>query len=203
MLSGIGLIVLLPIIIVVAFFIKFESKGPVFFRQVRIGKKEKTFKIYKFRTMKSINSDTSQLTTVRDQRITKVGHKLRKLKIDEIPQLINVLKGEMSFVGPRPEVARYVNCYNSVQRKVLFVTPGMTDLASLYYRDEKIKGITLEEIEEYYVENILPNKLLLNQQYILHRSFMFDFKLILQTVLSVLFPPYGKQLQIKIEKCYL
>lgn len=135
--STLGLIVLSPILIVIAIRIKTDSDGPVFFKQIRIGEKNKEFEILKFRTM-VVDAEKlgRQITVGNDSRITKIGAFLRKYKLDELPQLINVFKGDMSLVGPRPEVPRYVKMYNEEQRRVLEVKPGITDLASIRYRDE-------------------------------------------------------------------
>ena len=135
--SFIGLLVLLPIFMIIAFIIKVDSKGPIFFRQIRIGKNGKKFKIFKFRTMVvDAEKKGMQITIDGDNRITRAGYILRKSKLDELPQLINVLKGDMSFVGPRPEVPRYVAMYDERQRSILKVTPGITDIASIEFRDE-------------------------------------------------------------------
>ena len=134
-----GLILLSPVLIVIAILIRFDSKGPVLYKQTRVGRNNKDFKLLKFRTMNP-DSDSKGLLTVggRDPRITKTGYYLRKFKLDEFPQLINVLYGEMSFVGPRPEVRKYVDLYTEDQKKVLDVSPGITDVASIKYKNEKI-----------------------------------------------------------------
>lgn len=181
--SVFGLIALLPLFFVVSLIIGTTSRGGVFFRQVRVGKNGKLFKIFKFRTMRA-NSEKlgMQITVNADNRITKMGRLLRKAKIDELPQLINVLFGAMSFVGPRPEVPYYVDMYSEEQRKVLTVKPGITDLASIEYRDENNLLMSNENPEEKYINEIMPAKLNLNLAYIEKRSFFYDLSLIIKTL---------------------
>jgi lipopolysaccharide/colanic/teichoic acid biosynthesis glycosyltransferase len=184
--SFIGLVFLLPEFIIIAIFIVIESHGGVFFLQKRVGKNNKDFKIFKFRTMFS-DSDKKGLLTVgnNDTRITKTGLILRKYKLDELPQLINVLIGNMSLVGPRPEVRKYVNLYNSEQMKVLNVKPGITDPASLKYSNENEILANFDNPEKAYIEEIMPTKLKLNLEYIKNRSFASDFKIILDTLRKI------------------
>jgi lipopolysaccharide/colanic/teichoic acid biosynthesis glycosyltransferase len=178
-----GLTVLLPIMIVVTILIKSDSQGPVFFKQKRVGKRFRAFLIYKFRTMKDNSELTGRLITIgEDPRITRVGRFLRKTKIDELPQLINVLKGEMSLVGPRPELPRFVELFRREYAEILTVRPGITDLASLKYQDEaKLMG-QFTNPEEEYVRSILPDKIRLAKEYIDRSSIFFDLSLILRTL---------------------
>ncbi len=180
--SGLGLLALSPLFAGVAIWIKLDSKGPVFYLQKRIGKGQKEFDLYKFRSMRS-NSDKGCLLTIggHDPRVTKVGYFIRKYKIDELPQLINVFKGDMSLVGPRPQVRRYVNYYTPEQLKVLEVRPGMTDPASIYYRNESEILAQHDDPEAYYIKYIMPHKLGLCQRYIDKRNIWTDLKIILQT----------------------
>lgn len=181
-----GLIILLPVFIIVAVIVKLDSKGPVIYKQSRVGKGNRDFELFKFRSMKP-DSDVSGLLTVggRDPRITGSGYYLRKFKLDELPQLINVLNGEMSFVGPRPEVRKYVDIYNEEQKKVLSVSPGITDVASIKYRNENELLEKADDPERYYVENIMPDKISLNLEYIDQRSLLKDLKVILKTLSAV------------------
>lgn len=183
--SSVGLIILSPILLVVAILIKLDSKGPVFFKQKRIGQYERPFYIYKFRTMVTEAEKLGkQITVGEDSRITGVGKFIRKYKIDELPQLINVFKGEMSFVGPRPEVPKYVELYNAEQKRVLEVKPGITDIASIAYRNEnEILGQATNP-EEHYINVIMPDKLRLNLEYIDKTGVTTDIKLILDTVMK-------------------
>jgi lipopolysaccharide/colanic/teichoic acid biosynthesis glycosyltransferase len=182
-----GLILLSPVLIVIAILIRLDSKGPVLYKQTRVGRNNKDFKLLKFRTMNP-DSDSKGLLTVggRDPRITKTGYYLRKFKLDEFPQLINVLYGEMSFVGPRPEVRKYVDLYTEDQKKVLDVSPGITDVASIKYKNENDLLEKAEDPEKYYIEKIMPDKIKLNLEYINERSFFKDFKVILRTLSAVI-----------------
>ena len=181
-----GLILFLPVFLIISLLIKLDSKGPVFYRQLRVGKNNSDFRLLKFRTMRT-NSDKRGLLTVggRDPRITGAGYYLRKFKIDELPQLFNVAAGEMSFVGPRPEVRRYVDLYNDEQRKVLNVLPGITDVASIKYRNENELLEKSEDPESYYIEYIMPDKLKLNLDYIEQRTFTNDLKVIFKTLITI------------------
>ena len=181
--SFIGLIIILIPLIIVAILIKVDSKGPVLFLQKRVGRYGKPFYIYKFRTMVTDAEKLgSQITVGKDSRITKIGAFLRAYKIDELPQLLNVLKGDMSFVGPRPEVPKYVALYSEQEKKVLDIRPGITDLASIRYRDENDILGKVENPEEYYVNVIMKDKLNLNLEYIKKSNIIFDIKLIIKTI---------------------
>ncbi len=182
--SLIGLILCFPLFIIVAFLIKLDSKGPVFFVQERVGRNLKPFKVYKFRTMKYNPSEEGpKITVACDRRITNVGKFLRRYKIDELPQLFNVLKGEMSFVGPRPEVKEYVKLYESDYKKLLRIRPGITDPASLRYSDEELLLSLTDKWEEEYKKRILPDKIALSMSYVENHNIITDLKLILKTVL--------------------
>jgi lipopolysaccharide/colanic/teichoic acid biosynthesis glycosyltransferase len=183
----IGITILLPIFVAIAIWIKLDSPGSILFRQTRIGQFGREFTIYKFRTMVD-NAEAlgKQITATNDQRITRSGKLLRKYKLDELPQLFNVLKGEMSFVGPRPEVPQYVALYTGEQRQVLKVRPGITDLASIHFRNEGELLANVQNPEETYIQKIMPYKLELNRNYIHRASLGFDLLLILQTFWRVL-----------------
>ncbi len=185
--SATGLILLAPILLLIALLIKLDSKGPVLFIQGRVGKNNRDFNIYKFRTMQ-VQSEKGGLLTLgnNDSRITKIGYFLRRYKIDEFPQLINILKGDMSFVGPRPELRYYVNFYNEDDMKIFQVRPGITGLASLKYRNEVELLKTAKDPETFFIETIIPDKLKFNKEYIKRRSFFFDLKLIVLTVVKVI-----------------
>jgi lipopolysaccharide/colanic/teichoic acid biosynthesis glycosyltransferase len=178
-----GLIVLLPLFLIIALLIKLDDGAAIFFFQERIGWRGKPFRMWKFRSM-VVNAEKigTQLTVGRDNRITRVGHFLRASKIDELPQLINVLLGEMSLVGPRPEVPRYVNLYTSEQAKVLELVPGMTDLASIAYRNENDILANSLDPEREYIEKIVPDKIQINLQYAARASIWNDFLVILKTI---------------------
>jgi len=181
-----GLILLSPVFIIIAICIKLGSKGPVFFRQVRIGKDGKEFGLYKFRSMYVDAEKRGQLTVGgKDSRITPMGYYIRKFKIDELPQFINVLKGEMSFVGPRPEVKRYVDLYTPEQREVLKVRPGITDLASVVYRNENELLASAADPEQFYIEEVMPRKIELNRKYINNRNLYTYFSILFQTFFSI------------------
>ena len=185
--SFIGLVILSPLFIILAIVIVSDSKGPVFFKQTRVGRNGVLFKIYKFRTMiEDAEAKGMQLTVGDDSRITNVGAFLRKTKIDELHQLINVLKGEMSFVGPRPEVPKYVELYTEDQRQVLMVRPGITDLASIEYRNESALLATTDNPEKVYLEEIIPGKLELNRKYIVNMSLAIDMRIIMRTISAIL-----------------
>ncbi|WP_194767553.1 sugar transferase [Tamlana sp. I1] len=185
--SIIGLIILSPVLLLISIFIKIDSKGPILFIQGRVGKSNKDFNIYKFRTMR-VQSDKKGLLTLgnHDSRVTKVGYFLRRYKIDEFPQLINILKGDMSFVGPRPELRHYVNFYNEDDMKIFQVRPGITGLASLKYRNEVELLEKAENPEEFFIKTIIPDKLKYNKEYIKRRNFFFDLKLIAITIVKVI-----------------
>ena len=183
----IGLLVLSPFFLIIVFLVKFDSKGGSFYFQKRVGQNNKDFVLIKFRTME-IDSDKKGLITIgnNDARITKIGYYLRKYKIDELPQLINVFWGEMSLVGPRPEVRKYVNLYTIEQKKVLSVQPGITDFASIKFRNENEILAKSANPNKCYVEDIMPEKLKLNIIYIEKMSLVTDFKIIIFTIISVI-----------------
>lgn len=181
-----GIIILFPLIIIVSILIKITSKGPVLFKQVRVTKNGKLFKIYKFRTMKENSEGNKQITVGKDNRITGIGHILRKTKLDELPQLFNVLKGEMSLVGPRPEVPKYVELYTDEQREILKVPAGITDYASIYFSNESELLGEAENPEEFYIKKIMPYKIELNKKYINEIGIMTDIKIIILTILKIL-----------------
>ena len=184
--SSLGLLFLSPFLGVIAVLIKLDSRGPVFFRQERIGQGLRRFSIYKFRTMVvEAPQKGGPLTAHGDPRITRPGRILRKSKIDELPQLINVLRGEMTLVGPRPEVQQYVNLFRHDYEEILRVRPGITDLASLKYRDESLL-LAVADPEQEYIESILPDKIALAKEYVRHSSFFFDLSLIVKTVARIL-----------------
>lgn len=181
--SFVGLVILSPLFLILAIAIARDSKGPVFFKQTRVGRNGVPFKIYKFRTMvEDAEARGMQLTVGDDSRITNVGTFLRKTKIDELPQLINVFKGEMSFVGPRPEVPKYVGLYTEDQRQVLMVRPGITDLASIEYRNESELLATADNPEKVYIEEVMPRKIELNKKYIENISLCGDIRIIFRTL---------------------
>lgn len=180
--SGLGLLVLSLLFIILALWIKLDSKGPVFYRQVRVGKDNKDFRIFKFRSMR-VGSDKGSLVTIggRDPRVTRSGYYIRKFKLDELPQLINVFLGDMSLVGPRPEVRHYVDYWTEEQMHVLDVRPGITDPASIKFRNENELMEQAENPEDYYINVIMQEKLKLYLDYVNHHSFWGDIKLIFQT----------------------
>ncbi len=184
--SSTALVLFSPFFLLICIFILFSGKGGIFFRQVRVGRGNQDFKIFKFRTMKADSEKSGQLTVgMKDNRITRVGYYLRKFKMDEVPQLINVLMGDMSIVGPRPEVRKYVDLYNKEQMRVLSVRPGITDFASLkYFKENEVLGKSSNP-EKTYIEEVMPEKLNLNLEYIKNPSLLVDLKVILLTVLKV------------------
>jgi lipopolysaccharide/colanic/teichoic acid biosynthesis glycosyltransferase len=181
------LLLVSPFFLIIALLIKIGSNGPVFYKQVRVGLNNRDFKIFKFRTM-HINADKAGLLTVggRDPRVTPIGFFLRKYKLDELPQLLNVLLGSMSLVGPRPEVRKYVDLYNAEQQKVLSVKPGITDYASIEYSEENDLLAKSSDPEKTYIEEIMPAKLLLNQKYIAEKSIITDIKIIWMTAIKII-----------------
>ena len=185
--SVIGLLFLIPVFLLIAIWIKLDSPGPVIFRQVRVGRFGEPFRIFKFRTMRSEGEGSGKLITVRDDiRITRAGRFLRRYKLDELPQLLNVVKGEMSLVGPRPEVPRYVTLYPDIVReKVLSVPPGMTDFASIEYIDENSLLLDADDPETVYIERVMPAKLRNCERYVTERSIGMDLKIILATVKAI------------------
>jgi lipopolysaccharide/colanic/teichoic acid biosynthesis glycosyltransferase len=185
--SFIGLILVSPFFLIISLLIKLDSKGPVFFKQVRVGRYEKNFKILKFRTMVTdAEKRGAQITVGRDSRITRVGHFLRKSKLDELPQLINVFKGDMSLVGPRPEVPKYTQYYNQNQKRIFEMRPGITDFASIKYRDENEILALSSEPEKTYIEEIMVDKLNLNLEYLDKKSLVTDIKIIFSTLYKII-----------------
>ncbi len=184
--SATALLVFSPFFVVICILILFSGKGGVFFRQVRVGQNNKDFKIFKFRTMKPDSHKSGLLTVgMKDNRITKVGYCLRKFKMDEVPQLINVLLGDMSVVGPRPEVRKYVELYNVEQMKVLSVRPGITDFASLkYFNENEVLGKSTNP-EKTYIEEVMVEKLAINMEYINNPSLFTDLKVITKTIFRI------------------
>ena len=182
--SAVGLMLLAPLFLVIALVVKMSSKGPVFFRQVRVGQYGKTFRIHKFRTMVfNAESTGAQITSGKDTRITHPGHFLRKYKLDELPQLIDVLVGNMSLVGPRPEVSRYVECYpEQVRDLILSVKPGITDPASIEFRSESEILGHYHDPDRAYIEEILPIKLRHYVDYVNFQSFIGDIQIIFKTL---------------------
>ena len=185
--SAAALCVLWPVFLLIALAIVIDDPGPVFYRQVRVGRGGRPFRIFKFRTM-VVDADKKGLsiTVGRDSRITRVGAFLRRTKLDELAQLLNVLCGQMSFVGPRPEVPRYVELYTPYQRQVLLVRPGITDYASIAYRNENDLLAGADDPEKMYIETIMPDKIELNMKYLREISPLADLRLILKTVIAVI-----------------
>lgn len=183
--AALGLLVLSPVLLVCALLVGLTSPGGVLFRQERVGKDGVPFTIYKFRSMRKDNAGL-KISTSGDSRITPVGRVLRKAKLDELPQLWNVLKGDMSFVGPRPEVADYVTLYTPYQRQVLLVRPGITGLASIRFRNENDLLTASTDPNRTYIEQIMPRKIDLDLEYIPHASVLYDIKLIFQTFAVVI-----------------
>ncbi|MFW5794852.1 MAG: sugar transferase [Bacillota bacterium] len=195
-----GVIILSPLLILFSVVIKLTLQGEVFFKQKRVGQDGKTFKIYKFRTMvKDAESKGKKITVGKDIRITKIGHFLRKYKLDELPQLFNIIKGEMSFVGPRPEVPEYVKYYNNKQREILEVKPGITDYASIYFSNESELLGKVDNPDEFYINYIMPYKIKLNQKYINNINIFHDLKLIIMTILKVAGIKY-QETEITVDK---
>lgn len=180
--SGLGLIILSPLFAILAIWIKADSKGPVFYCQTRVGRNNKDFKLFKFRSMRP-DSDKLGLITVggHDPRVTRSGYYIRKYKLDEFPQLINVFRGDMSLVGPRPEVRKYVDLYTPEQMKVLSVRPGITSLASIRYRNENDILAAAEDPDKCYVEQVMPDKIAIDLEYVGHANLWNDIKLIFST----------------------
>lgn len=184
--SGLGLIILSPLFLVVAVWVKLDSPGPVFYKQIRVGRNNKDFFLYKFRSMR-VGSDKKGLITVggHDPRVTRSGYYIRKYKLDEFPQLINVFKGDMSLVGPRPEVRKYVDLYTPEQMHVLDVRPGITDLASIRYRNENELLEQASDPEQYYRDVVMQDKLRINLEYVRNHSFLGDIRLIFNTFIAI------------------
>lgn len=185
--SGLGLLLLSPLFLIVAIWIRLDSPGPVFYRQTRVGRYNKDFRLLKFRSMR-VGSDKKGLITVggRDPRVTRSGYWIRKYKLDELPQLINVFKGDMSLVGPRPEVRKYVDLYTTEQLHVLDVRPGITDMASIRYRNENELLEQAADPEQFYRDTVMQDKLRINLEYVSDHSFFKDIKIILMTFKAVI-----------------
>ena len=185
--SSLGLIALSPLFLVLALWIKADSRGPVFYRQTRVGKDNRDFRLYKFRSMRP-DADKGSLITIggRDPRVTRSGYYIRKYKLDEFPQLINVLKGDMSLVGPRPEVRKYVDMYTPQQMKVLSVRPGITSLASIRYRNENEILAAADDPDRCYIEQVMPDKLRIDLEYVGNASLANDIRLILSTFKEII-----------------
>lgn len=182
-----GIVFILPLLIIIAVIIVLDSKGGFIYCQKRVGRNNSEFNLFKFRTMLT-GADKASLLTIgdHDSRITRSGQWLRKYKLDELPQLFNILKGDMSFVGPRPEVSKYVALYDQVQLRILTVKPGLTDWASIDYIDESQLLASAKNPEDYYIEHIIPLKIAHNLRYIDHNNLWIDLKIILLTIKSVL-----------------
>ncbi len=186
--SSIGLVVVLPIFTFISVIIMLDSKGSIFYKQIRVGRNKVNFKLLKFRTMVETNTNHSLLTIGdHDERITRSGYWLRKYKLDELPQLINILLGDMSFVGPRPEVSKYVELYDNIQQRVLTVKPGLTDWASIKFVDEGKLLAKAKNPEKYYIKYIIPDKIMFNLKYIDHHNLWIDIKIMILTAKSILF----------------
>lgn len=185
--SGLGLLCLSPLFAILAIWIKADSRGPVFYRQVRVGRGNRDFRIFKFRSMRP-DSDKGRLITVggHDPRVTRSGYYIRKYKLDELPQLINVFIGDMSFVGPRPEVRRYVDMYSPEQMRVLDVRPGITSLASIRYRNENEILAASDDPDRTYVEKVMPDKLAIDLEYVADASLINDIRLIFSTFREII-----------------
>lgn len=185
--SFIGLMLLLPFLIIIAVLISLDSKGGVFYKQIRVGKDEKDFSLFKFRSMKT-GADKKGLLTVggNDARITKIGYFIRKYKLDELPQLINVFVGDMSLVGPRPEVRKYISLYSDEQKTVLNIKPGITDYASIEYSNENELLGKSKNPEKVYIDEIMPAKLQLNLKYIAEQGMLTDIKIIFRTIKKII-----------------
>jgi lipopolysaccharide/colanic/teichoic acid biosynthesis glycosyltransferase len=185
-----GLTLATPLMVVLALLVKLDSEGPVFYRARRVGRHGITFDLLKFRSMR-VHSGGPALTAANDARITRMGRWLRATKLDELPQLWNVLRGEMALVGPRPEAPCYVGYYTAEQRQVLALRPGITGLASVVYAREE-EQLTRPDYERYYVETLLPRKLGLELAYLQQRSALLDIRLLLDTVLVMVLPPASR-----------
>ena len=184
--SFLGLIFITPILLIIIILMLLTSKGPILYKQIRVGKNNKDFKILKFRTM-YVNADRLGLLTIggKDPRVTKIGYYLRKFKLDELPQVVNVFWGDMSFVGPRPEVRKYVNLYNQEQMQVFKIRPGITDLASIEFRNESEFLSNQEDPDNYYINVIMPKKLQINLDYLKDRTLIKDIGIILKTLKAI------------------
>jgi lipopolysaccharide/colanic/teichoic acid biosynthesis glycosyltransferase len=189
--SFLGILLFSPILIIIAILIKTTSTGPVIFSQTRVGRNNKDFKVFKFRTM-YLGSEKAILLTVggRDKRITSIGYYLRKYKLDELPQLFNVLLGQMSIVGPRPEVRKYVNLYNENQINILSIRPGITDWASILFRNENDLLERSQSPEDFYINHIIPEKIRLNQIFVQNYTLKEYITIIFVTAIKIVYPEY-------------
>jgi lipopolysaccharide/colanic/teichoic acid biosynthesis glycosyltransferase len=184
--SSVGLIISLPFFLLIALIIKISSKGPVIFSQKRVGKNNRDFTIYKFRTMYvDVNDDGSLMVSNLNNRVTRIGHFLRRYKLDELPQLYNVLKNEMSIVGPRPELRKYVDLYSNFDREILLIKPGITDYASILFRNENKLLALQSDPEQHYIETVVPVKIRLNKKYANNKTLKNYFIIIIITIVSV------------------
>jgi len=197
--SFLGILILSPILLLISFIIKLSSKGPIFYLSERVGKDEKTFKLIKFRTMKPNSEKNGSLNVgLNDTRVTKIGKFLRSSKIDEIPQLFNVFFGQMSLVGPRPDIKNFTNLYSKDEKKILSLKPGMTDWASLVNAFQYKEFNKVNDPDKYFLERIRPIKVKLQLYYLTHKNFLLDFEIIIWTFLIVIFR--FKKLPKKITK---
>lgn len=185
--SGLGIACLSPLFLILAIWIKADSRGPVFYRQTRVGRHNRDFRLFKFRSMRP-NSDRLGLITIggRDPRVTRSGYYIRKYKLDELPQLINVFIGDMSLVGPRPEVRKYVDMYTPEQLHVLDVRPGITSLASIRYRNENDILAAADDPDRAYIEQVMPDKLAIDLQYVTRANLLTDIRIIFSTLAAIL-----------------
>ncbi len=181
-----GILFLFPLLIIIGLFVLFSSKGGIFYLQTRIGKNGKEFRMIKFRSMKPESDKKGLLTVGKDSRVTKTGAFLRRYKLDELPQLFNVFIGQMSFVGPRPEVKKYVDLYDEKQKRILDVKPGITDYASIEYRNENDILAKSDNPEQTYINDIMPSKINLNYKYLNNPSIIQDIKIILKTIKHII-----------------
>lgn len=185
--SVLGLVILFPVLAIIGLAVKLDSPGPVFFRQERVGLGGELFRIFKFRSMVVSNAGTD-VTVAGDARVTRVGRFIRRTKLDELPQLINVAQGSMSLVGPRPEVPRYMALYSEEQRRVILsVKPGMTDFAAIELRDEEGILANYADLDKAYIEVLMPMKAQLYSRYVERQSLILDLTLIVRTILVILF----------------
>lgn len=187
LMSFLGIIAISPLLIIISCIILLDSKGGIIYSQTRVGRNKVNFKLLKFRTMR-VEADKGSLLTIgdHDSRITRSGYWIRKYKLDELPQLFNILKGDMSFVGPRPEVCKYVELYDLMQQRILSVKPGLTDWASIEFIDENQLLANAKNPENYYIKHIIPNKIAYNLRYIDHHNLWIDVKIMLLTVRCIL-----------------
>lgn len=199
-LAAIGLVVFVPLFIMISILVCLDSKGGIFYRQIRVGRNMQDFYLYKFRSMYVHDEDQNLLTIGgRDARITKIGRLLRKYKLDELPQLLNIIRGDMSFVGPRPEVRKYVNLYDQEQMRVLSVKPGITDWASIEFFDENEMLEQVEDPESFYIHQLIPRKINQNLRYISNHSVLTDVKIIWLTIRRCMPIDIGKLKGISIQ----